>query len=346
MGVACLVILPCMLLFAPESQAWAQQGSAGKAPADTPAAQPPAGGEVPAPMQKKPARKSGPDARQEHGPPPKAGQPVRLPAHREGDTGKPADTTKLHDVSRIEDASAGIVREEHRIVPIAPAPFAPAAAATPLSPPERQVVPVVEPAAPTDESVPAVENTVTSAEETAATAVKLATAAAKLAATAAKLAATAAKLAAAAQANAAKSGQRTPGSSPAAGTLPRVSTAPAVAPTAREPTPPAKPQPAVPEKPETVTLDEAVFDQIRGEIKRRLPYFQACADAARRRGSSDVRRVSATWTIAADGAIKEMKVDGVPDPQLATCITRMGSHPFAVQPGTELTIPTPIVFVR
>jgi hypothetical protein len=41
-----------------------------------------------------------------------------------------------------------------------------------------------------------------------------------------------------------------------------------------------------------------------------------------------------------------MKVEGVADPKLATCIARMGGRPFAVRPGTELTIPTPIVFVR
>jgi len=98
--------------------------------------------------------------------------------------------------------------------------------------------------------------------------------------------------------------------------------------------------------PTTVTLDATVFDQIRQEIKSRLPYFQACADAARRRGGPDVRRVQATWSIAADGTIKEMKVEGVPDPLLATCITRMGGRPFPMAPGTELTIPTPIVFVR
>jgi hypothetical protein len=93
-------------------------------------------------------------------------------------------------------------------------------------------------------------------------------------------------------------------------------------------------------------LDEAVFDKIRAEIKSRLPYFQACAAAARRRGSPEVRRVQATWFIAANGTIKELKLEDVPDPRLALCITRMGSQPFPVAPGGELTIPTPIVFVR
>jgi hypothetical protein len=158
----------------------------------------------------------------------------------------------------------------------------------------------------------------------------------RLAATAAKLAAAAEKLAAAAvQANAARSNAKPQATATASRQSPAPGAAPA--PTA---------QPSLPVTPETVALDEAVLDQIRLEIKRRLPYFQACADAARRRGSAEVRRVAATWTIAADGAIKEMKVDGVPDPQLAACITRMGRQPFTVQPGTELTIPTPIVFVR
>lgn len=166
------------------------------------------------------------------------------------------------------------------------------------------------------------------------------TSAAKPSATAAKLAATAA------QASATESSRTAHGESPVAGTAPTARTPPTAAPTAMEAAPLPETPPALAAKPETVMLDEAVFDQIRLEIKNRLPFFQACADASRRRGSSEVRRVQATWTIAADGTIKEMKVDDVPDAQLATCITRMGSHPFAVRPGTELTIPTPIVFVR
>ncbi len=93
-------------------------------------------------------------------------------------------------------------------------------------------------------------------------------------------------------------------------------------------------------------LDADALDQIRLEIKARLPYFQACADAARRRGSPDVRRVQATWWVAADGVIKELKLEGVLDPMLAACITRMGSRPFEIKPGAELMVPTPIVFVR
>ena len=108
----------------------------------------------------------------------------------------------------------------------------------------------------------------------------------------------------------------------------------------------AAPASSVEPSPPPLVLDQAVFDKIRLEIKRRLPYFQACAAAARRRGSPDLRRVQATWCVSADGIIKELKLEGIPDPQLATCITRMGSQPFDVKPGAELTIPTPIVFVR
>jgi hypothetical protein len=89
-----------------------------------------------------------------------------------------------------------------------------------------------------------------------------------------------------------------------------------------------------------------VFDQIRLEIKRRLPDFQSCARAARRRAGLDIRRVLLTWAIAADGTIKSLKVEDNIDAQLAACLSRAGSRPFAVQPGMDLTIPTPIVFVH
>jgi len=88
-----------------------------------------------------------------------------------------------------------------------------------------------------------------------------------------------------------------------------------------------------------------VLTLIRLEIKQRLPYFQSCARSARRRGGVDIRRVQATWSIAADGAIKKIELDGVDDPQLATCIVRAGSRRFAVAPGVDLVVPTPIVFV-
>ena len=273
---------------------------------------------------------------------------MRLPTYHQGDTGKVVDPSRPHGEAKIEEAPAGAVPEERMVVPIAPAPFAPATLApakTPAAPPERQVVPVENPEAPMAAPLPPVQEP-TSGKQPSAAAAKLAATAAKLAATAAQLAEIATKLAAAAaQASAPQASRPAHGESPAAATAPTEG-APTAAPTALQHVPPPEPRPAGEANPATVTLDEAVFDQIRLEIKSRLPYFQACADAARRRGSAEVRRVQATWTIAADGAIKEMKVEGVPDAQLATCITRMGSRPFKVQPGTELTIPTPIVFVR
>jgi hypothetical protein len=105
------------------------------------------------------------------------------------------------------------------------------------------------------------------------------------------------------------------------------------------------PEPALPSKPENrIALDP--LDQIRVEIRGRLPAFQACADAARRRTGLELRRLQATWFIAADGTIRELKIHDAPDAQLAACLTRTGSRPFSDPPGMDLTIPTPIVFVR
>jgi hypothetical protein len=349
-----LVVLPaCACLATLTAPAWGDEAVVTEKPARDASGQRPRSSS-PAPARRPPGRKAVPDAQSARQHPRKTVPSVSLPARRRVDRGKGTETGALLGDAKIDKAQNRLVPEEHVIAPIVPAPFAPAPAATPLAPPERPVLPVGKPATPRAEPVLPVENTVTSAEqtattaaETAATAEKLAAAAAKLAATAEKLAAIAEKLAvAAAQANAARSSRVARGERPAAALPPKASTAPTVAPAGREQASPPQTQPAVPEQPEPVVLDEAVFDKIRLEIKSRLPYFQACADAARRRGSAEVRRVTATWTIAADGAIKEMKIDGVPDPQLATCITRMGSHPFAVQPGAELIIPTPIVFVR
>ncbi|SRR5450759_1787163 len=97
---------------------------------------------------------------------------------------------------------------------------------------------------------------------------------------------------------------------------------------------------------EMATLDEPAIDQIRLEIRRRLSFFQPCANAANRRGVSEVRRLQATWAIAADGTIKSMKIEGVTDRELTVCLTRAGGRPFAVKPGTDVTIPVPVVFVR
>jgi len=108
-------------------------------------------------------------------------------------------------------------------------------------------------------------------------------------------------------------------------------------------------EPALEEAP-PIKADEPavpdVLDQIRVEIKNRLPYFQACADSARRRAGLEIRRLQATWFINADGTIKEFRLDEVPDVKLAACLVRAGSRPFPVQPGVDLAIPTPIVFVR
>jgi hypothetical protein len=110
-----------------------------------------------------------------------------------------------------------------------------------------------------------------------------------------------------------------------------------------------KPEPA-PEKGQPSTPEEPavpdVLDLIRTEIKGRLPFFQACADGAHRRAGPEVHRLQATWFINADGTIKEFRLDEMPDARLAACLIRAGSRPFPMQPGVDLTIPTPIVFVR
>jgi hypothetical protein len=85
---------------------------------------------------------------------------------------------------------------------------------------------------------------------------------------------------------------------------------------------------------------------IRMEIKQRLPYFQACAIAAKRRSGLVVRRLQTTWTVAADGSIKDLAIVGVNDPELEACIVHAGSRPFSVRPGADLVIPAPIVFGR
>lgn len=112
---------------------------------------------------------------------------------------------------------------------------------------------------------------------------------------------------------------------------------------------PSQPEPA-PAAPPTSTAGPAqeidLLALIRSEIRQRLPYFQGCAIAARRRNGVEVQRLQATWAIASDGTIERLKLEGVADAQLATCIVRVGSRPFTVQPGVELVVPTPIVFVR
>jgi hypothetical protein len=97
---------------------------------------------------------------------------------------------------------------------------------------------------------------------------------------------------------------------------------------------------------EPQVLDVTVIDQLRREIKQRLSYFQACADGARRRNGVEVRRLQATWSVTADGLVKELKVEGVSDLPLVACIVHVGSRPLTTKPGQDLVIPTPIVFVR
>jgi len=95
-----------------------------------------------------------------------------------------------------------------------------------------------------------------------------------------------------------------------------------------------------------VLLENQVLDQIRLELKRRMSVFQLCADGARRRGVETFRRLEATWLIGADGNIRALRIVNVTDPSFATCLQRVGNLPLAVKPGVDLTIPTPIVFVR
>ena len=77
-----------------------------------------------------------------------------------------------------------------------------------------------------------------------------------------------------------------------------------------------------------------------------MPYFQACANASRRRGGQELRRLLIVWDIAPDGSVKDLKVEGVSDAELSSCIQRVGRRPITQQPGSDLSIPTPIVFVQ
>jgi hypothetical protein len=240
--------------------------------------------------------------------------------------------------------------QDRGLVPMVPAPFVPKLAPTLAAPPERLVVPV-RPAAPMEPAVPQAQQV--ESPDKRVLQVQPVMSLANPAAHELEQAALEEKPEAHTPPQASAGPPENPVLPPAEAPLPpaeeadqspamrpRALSRPATAASAIDSNPPpaAKPEPSV--------LDQAVFDQIRLEIKSRLPYFQACADAARRRGSPDIRRVQATWHVAADGVIKELRLEGIPDPRLATCITRMGSRPFEVKPGVELTIPTPIVFVR
>jgi hypothetical protein len=95
-----------------------------------------------------------------------------------------------------------------------------------------------------------------------------------------------------------------------------------------------------------VAPDDSTIAQIRLEIRRRVRLFQSCANAAKRRGVFEVRRLQATWSVAPDGNIKTMKIEGVTDRDFTVCLARAGNRPFPVKPGMEVTIPVPVVFVR
>lgn len=101
-----------------------------------------------------------------------------------------------------------------------------------------------------------------------------------------------------------------------------------------------------PVPPGTATADALSMEAIRMEIRHRLLFFKSCADAARRRGVADVRRLSVTWSIAPDGSIRAMKLEGMIDPEMAGCLARVGSRRFPIAPGRELSVPVPFVFVR
>jgi hypothetical protein len=94
------------------------------------------------------------------------------------------------------------------------------------------------------------------------------------------------------------------------------------------------------------TFDEPAIDQIRREVRQRILLFQSCAKAARRRGAFEVRRLQATWSIAPDGTVKAMKLDGATDRDFTVCLVRAGNRAFPVEPGMEVTFPVSVVFVK
>ena len=268
---------------------------------------------VPSEDDKPPARRTRPAAKKPPLPGTIASQSVRLPGHTRQETGRIADPSALHGDSKIADPNATEPADERVVRPIPPAstleppPFADA-----LQPPP-------EPAATAD----APENAKPAPQGDPA----LLSPAAIAAAPPAFIRHPSEENTPPENALLASAGERTFSSQPsqsAATPLPK-------------PTQPSKPE-------DQVALDP--LDQIRVEIRGRLPAFQACADAARRRTGLEIRRLQATWFIAADGTIKELKIHDAPDAQLAACLTRTGSRPFSNPPGMDLTIPTPIVFVR
>jgi hypothetical protein len=263
---------------------------------------------------------------------------ARQPKRDRSDTGKTTKTRSAPSESGSKASKPDAIPGEDVMAPLAPpalapAAFVPAAAPLPAAPPERPVAlpeslpqPKEEPApaqppAPEEQPGPPLAKSAAAAEAIDAPPERPSPVEASDSEAASQSATTPAPLE---KPSAGAEGSRVP---------PLLPASPA-------------PVPVPGDDHEPIVLDVAVFDQIRLEIKSRLPYFQACADAARRRGAADVRRVQATWCIAADGVIKELRLEGALDAQFATCITRMGSRPFDAKPGAELVIPTPIVFVR
>lgn len=303
-----------------------------------------------------PAKETAPSSR-------KRTEPVRLPGHTRGDTGRVADPRTLHGDSKIEGANATAPAGERVVRPISPASTQTRPGEA-TEPPPFHYVPVAPAARAT---LPASEvwlaptmpwtGTIETAPPATPTPIDAGTA-------------TGAHAGSTAPPTATDRGARAVDAGPPALDAPQVSEK-NTQPTAESPHPSPEPgeptrrankrqdraNKARPAKPETASEDAPpdkseepkvpdVLDQIRMEIKARLPYFQACAEGARRRAGLEVRRLQATWFINADGTIKEFRLDEVPDAQLAACLVRAGSRPFPIQPGVDLTVPTPIVFVR
>ena len=64
---------------------------------------------------------------------------------------------------------------------------------------------------------------------------------------------------------------------------------------------------------------------------------------ARRRTGQDIRRLQATWFINADRTIKDLKIEGVPDAQLAAYLNSADSRPSTYAFGISRAIITPSI---
>ena len=272
---------------------------------------------------------------------PKAPESVRLPTHTRNDTGRVADPRALHGDSKIAAASATEPVDERVISPIhpagalQPAPFVDVTQPPPFQDPGASPI-ENSPSQPTaDSATTSPARAASGSAEPAESPSPEPPSSARLDRSPPTIAPQAPDETAASAKDPKSSADKPPATSapsPSAA-APRPATAPAA---------PAETSASE----DSVTTETTVFDQIRLEIKGRLPLFQSCARAARRRGGLEIRRVQATWSVSADGTIRALKVEDVSDPQLAACLTRAGSRPFSTQPGMDLTIPTPIVFVR